>query len=124
MFRSGKLTVTVSSGSGAPLAALQLSEVTAAGGAAMTLGVPPPPQQAATAREISSLKHPSVPMSPLAASWILSFQVPASGLPLNTERAASGLNDPEKGAMPAETSVAAESSNTVEAPEQSLAPVP
>src|SRR5262245_28882332 len=106
--------VTVSSGSGARLAALQLSEVTTAGGAVMTFGDPPPPQQAGTEREISSLKQPSVPVSPLATSWILSFQVPLSAFPLKTVSAWSGLKDPEKGAAPEAMVAAAESSNTVE----------
>src|SRR5262249_1883243 len=61
MFRSGKLIVTVSSGSGAPLPGAQLSFVTVTGGAACNSGVPGTPQQANRWRAISSWKHPAAP---------------------------------------------------------------
>src|SRR5439155_23475587 len=54
VFCSGKLTLTVSSGSTPPFAGPQLSWVTAAGGEATTIG----PQQVEVTSETSSILHP------------------------------------------------------------------
>src|SRR5262245_4534544 len=124
MFDSGKLNVTVSSGSGAPLPGRQLSFVIMAGGAACISGVPGTPQQANRRRAISSVTQPTVPTSGTPTSDILNTQTPFDGLPLNAARGDSGLNDPANGAVPEPTAVGAESSKTVGTPEQSFAPVP
>src|SRR5215831_11753219 len=124
MFRSGKLTVTVSSGSGAPLPGRQLSFVIVTGGAACISGVPGTPQQANRRRAISSVTHPTVPTSRAPVSDTLNVQTPFTALPLKADRGESGLNDPANGAVPAPMAVAAESSKTVGTPEQSFAPVP
>src|SRR4030095_12601963 len=124
MFNSGKLTVTVSSGSGAPLPGRQLSLVNVTGGAACISGVPGTPQQAKRRREISSVTHPTVPTSVAPVSVTLKVQTPFSALPLKADRDESGLNDPANGAVPAPMAIVAESSKTVGTPEQSFAPVP
>src|SRR5262245_62558735 len=124
MFDSGKLTVTVSSGSGAPLAGAQLSFVTVTGGAACISGVPGTPQQANRCRAISSVTHPTVPTSRAPVSDTLNVQTPVSPLPLKADRGESGLNEPANGAVPAPIAIGAESSKTVGTPEQSFAPVP
>src|SRR5215510_6444628 len=124
MFNSGKLTVTVSSGSGAPLPGRQLSLVNVTGGAACISGVPGTPQQAKRRREISSVTQPTVPTSGTPTSDILNTHTPFNGLPLKAARGVSGLNDPANGAAPAPMAVGAESSKTVGTPEQSFAPVP
>src|SRR5262245_8402158 len=107
----------------APLAGEQLSAVTAELRPCGT-GVPATPQQAKTRRWISSWKQNRVPTSSAAVSAMRSFQVPAVGLPLKAERACSGLKVPANGAVPPVMEAAAESSNTVGWPEQSLAPEP
>src|SRR5262249_34158314 len=124
MFRSGKLTVTVSSGSGAPLPGRQLSLVNVTGGAACISGVPGTPQQANRWRAISSVTHPTVPVSKAAVSDTLNIQVPLTALPLNADKGESGLNAPANGAEPEPIAMGAESSKTVGTPEQSFAPVP
>src|SRR5262245_13220113 len=124
MFRSGKLTVTVSSGSGAPLPGRQLSFVIVAGGAACNSGVPGTPQQANRWRAISRVTQPTVPTSIAPVSDILNIQTPFNPLPFNADRGESGLNDPANGAVPAPIAIAPESSKTVGTPEQSFAPVP
>src|SRR5262245_18391181 len=101
MFNGGKLTVTVSSGSGAPLRGAQLSFATVAGGAACNSGVPGTPQQANRWRAISSWTHPTVPTSRAHATAILKIQVPFTPLPLKADRGESGLNTPANGAVPA-----------------------
>src|SRR4029450_2549420 len=53
------------------------------------------------------------PVSKLAVSVTRSVQVPAAIWPLSADRAASGRNEPVKGAVPALMAVAAASSNTV-----------
>src|SRR5215510_5847318 len=124
MFNSGKLTVTVSSGSGAPLPGRQLSFVIVTGGAACISGVPGTPQQANRRREISSVTHPTVPTSISPVSDTLNVQTPFNDLPLKADKGESGLNDPANGAVPEPMAIGAESSKTVGTPEQSFAPVP
>src|SRR5262249_13820128 len=103
----------------------QLSDVIEAGGAATIDGTPPVyGQQRCWTVAISSWAHPRIPTSPAPVSEMWSFQVPLISFPLNVESATCGLNEPEKGAAPPAIEPAAESSNTVWAPEQSLAPVP
>src|SRR5262245_46316221 len=112
MFNNGKLTVTVSSGSGAPLPGKQLSLANVTGGAAVTSGVPGTPQQANRWREMSSVTQPTVPTSRAPTSAILSVHTPPIGLPLNAASGDSGLNGPANGAAPEPTAIVAESSKT------------
>src|SRR5262249_60813344 len=100
MFRSGKATVTVSSGSGAPLPGRQLSFVIVTGGADCISAVPGTPQQANRCRAISSVTHPTVPTSMAAVSDTLNIQVPLTGLPLKPDRGESGLDEPANRAVP------------------------
>src|SRR5262249_61900989 len=100
MSRSGKVNVTVSSGSGAPLPGRQLSLVNVTGGAACISGVPGTPQQANRRRAISSVTHPTVPTSMAAVSVTLNVQTPFTALPLKADKGESGLNHPPNGAVP------------------------
>ena len=122
-WRGRSSTLTVSSGSIAPLAGLQLSPVTFVA-VLTTAGVPGTPQQAKTRREISSWAQKTVPTSRPALSATRSFQLPAVGLPSKPDSAWSGWKEPVNGAAPALIATVASSSNTVGVPAQSLAPVP
>ena len=122
LFFMAKLMVTTSPGSGAPL--VPHSVTSTGGGAASIRGVPSTPQQKNNCRLISSLTQPIVPVSRFAVSLTLSFQTPFISLPFKAESGVSGLNVPAKGATPALIAVPAASSNTVDVPEQSFAPVP
>ncbi len=123
--RSGMSTVTVSSGSIALLAGLQLSAVIVAGGAGSMSAVPPGNgQQSGTRRTISICAQPSVPVSRFAVSVTRSFQIPFEGFPSKPESAASGRKEPANGATPEAIVAAASSSKTVKTPEQSFVPVP
>src|SRR5262249_13624003 len=124
MFRSGKVTVTVSSGSGAPLPGRQLSFANVMGGAACISAVPGMPQHANRWRAISSVTHPTVPTSMAAVSDTTNFQGPFTPSPWRADGGDGGGTGPAKGPVPEPMAIVAESSKTVGTPEQSFAPVP